>query len=44
MSTDTYPDAFGFVLLLLALQREFDEKLLQLLIAVIDTELFKTAK
>lgn len=36
-------DAFPLIFLLLLLQHQLDEKLLQLLIAVVDAELFKAA-
>jgi hypothetical protein len=35
-------DAFALVFLLLLFQHQFDEKLLQFLVAVIDAELFET--
>ena len=37
-------DALSLVLLLLLLQHQLDEQLLQLLVAVVDTELLKTGQ
>ena len=37
-----YPNALGLILLLLCFQRQLDKQLLELLIAVVYTELFKT--